>query len=312
MLNVFIDGRAGTTGLRIVERLTDRTDIKLMSLSELDRKDPKKREECINSSDLTFLCLPDDAARESVSMVKNDKVKIIDASTAHRTNPKWAYGFPELGADFRDKIISSKRVVVPGCHASGFLSIAYPLIKLGVISKTSLLTCFSLTGFSGGGNALITSYNESNQSLKAPREYALSQTHKHLPEMQYISQLECPPNFNPIVCDYYCGMAVTVPLFKSELKKVACLKDIYSLLNDFYKKEKLVSVFPLGEGDKNGFISADILKNKDYMKIHIGGNDERISITSLLDNLGKGASGAAVQCMNLMMGCEETKGLCKE
>ena len=312
MLNVFIDGRAGTTGLKIIDRLSNRSDIKLITLSEQERKDSRKREECINSSDFTFLCLPDDAAKESVSLVKNDKVKIIDASTAHRTNPKWAYGFPELGAEFREKIIASNRVVVPGCHASGFLSIVYPLVKLGIVPKTSLLTCFSLTGFSGGGNTLIASYNENGQNFKAPRGYALSQAHKHLPEMQFISQLDCPPNFSPVVCDYYCGMSVTVPLFISTLKKVTCIKDIYSALSNFYKGEKLVSVFPLGEGDEKGFISADMLKNKDYMKIYIGGNDERISITSLLDNLGKGASGAAVQCMNIMMGCDETKGLCKE
>ena len=306
MKKVFIDGRAGTTGLRIEERLTGRDDVTLLTLPEELRKDPTARKEMINAADYVFLCLPDAAAIEAVSMVENPEVCVIDASTAHRTNPDWAYGFPELGAAFEEKIIKSNRIAVPGCHASGFIALVYPLIESGILSKDALLTAHSLTGYSGGGKSMIADYENGERSvlLDAPRQYALGQKHKHLPEMAKITGLKNPPVFSPIVSDFYSGMEVTVPLFK-EFLNFGGLEDIKEIYRQRYHAP-LVSYI---EDDENGFLSAGKLSGKDRMEIQVCGNDDRIILVARYDNLGKGASGAAIECFNVKLGCEKTKTL---
>ncbi len=303
---VFIDGSAGTTGLRIYERLSARDDIELLTLSEEKRKDPTARKQMLNSADVAFLCLPDDAAREAVAMVENPNVTVIDASTAHRTLAGWAYGFPELSASFEERILSSKRIAVPGCHASGFISLVYPLIEAGLLEKNALLSCHSITGYSGGGKKMIAEYESEERSvlLGAPRQYALLQEHKHLKEMKGICGLENAPMFSPIVSDFYSGMAVTVPLFASQVKgSVAELKRLYA---EKYNGEIVKYV---ESADENGFLSGAALSGKDSMRITVAGNDERILLLAVYDNLGKGASGAAIECMNLVIGANRTKGL---
>ena len=303
---VFIDGSAGTTGLRIYERLSARDDLDLLTLSEEKRKDPASRKQMLNSVDVAFLCLPDDAAREAVLMIENPNVTVIDASTAHRTLEGWAYGFPELSKTFEEKILSSKRIAVPGCHASGFIALVYPLIEAGLLEKDALITCHSITGYSGGGKKMIAEYESEDKSalLGAPRQYALSQTHKHLKEMKGICGLENAPMFSPIVSDFYSGMAVTVPLFASQVNaSVAELKNLYA---EKYNGEIVKYV---ESADENGFLSGAVLSGKDSMRITVAGNDERILLLAVYDNLGKGASGAAIECMNLAIGKDRTKGL---
>lgn len=312
MKKIFIDGSAGTTGLRIRERLAARNEFEYIVLSESDRKLPSARKSAIAESDFTFLCLPDAAAIEAVELAEGSSARIIDASTAHRTKEGWAYGFPELSTDFRKKIETSSRVAVPGCHAGGFQAIVYPLIKSGVLEKNSALTCFSLTGYSGGGKSMISDYqNEGNRNpeLDSPRIYGLTQQHKHLKEMQAISGLTYAPIFCPIVADYYSGMAVTVPLFAKDLNNGATVQDVFSALADNYSTAKLVKVLPYADAELNGFLPANRLTGKDRMELYVGGNAERITVTAIFDNLGKGASGAAIQCLNVMNGEEETKGL---
>ena len=306
MKKVFIDGSAGTTGLRIYERLASREDITLLSLSEENRKDPKARKEMLNSADVAFLCLPDDAAREAVAMIENPSVTVIDASTAHRTLKDWAYGFPELSAAFEEKILNSKRIAVPGCHASGFIALVYPLIEKGILDKTALLTCHSITGYSGGGKKMIAEYEAEERSplLDAPRQYALGQTHKHLKEMQAIAGIETAPAFCPIVSDFYSGMLVTVPLFASQINgDVSAIRRVYA---EKYKGEIVQYV---ESADENGFLSGATLSGKDGMQITVAGNDERILLLAAYDNLGKGASGAAIECMNLALGVDRKQGL---
>ena len=303
---VFIDGSAGTTGLRIYERLATRDDVELLTLSEEKRKDAQSRKEMLNCADVAFLCLPDDAAREAVAMVENPSVTVIDASTAHRTLPGWAYGFPELSASFEEKILSSKRIAVPGCHASGFIALTYPLIEAGLLDKNALVCCHSITGYSGGGKKMIAEYEAEERSvlLGAPRQYALTQQHKHLKEMKGICGLDNAPVFSPIVSDFYSGMAVTVPLFASQVKgSVDELKKLYA---EKYQGEIVKYV---ENADENGFLSGVALSGKDSMQITVAGNDERILLLAVYDNLGKGASGAAVECMNLAIGANRTKGL---
>ena len=306
---VFIDGKAGTTGLKIFDRLEQRNDIEILTLSEQLRKDVCARKQIINSADVVFLCLPDDAARESVSLVENDSVKVIDASTAHRTQADWAYGFPELSEQFRSRIKSGKRVAVPGCHATGFLSLVYPLLKSGILPKDYPLVSNAITGYSGGGNAMIGEYEKGGDiALKSPRQYALGQMHKHLKEMQTISGLQSTPIFTPVVSDFYCGLQVTVPLYSRLLKSISSPRQMREFLEDYYSGQKLVTV--LGEKSfESGFVPSNILAEKDNLQIFVGGNDERILLIALLDNLGKGASGAAVQCLNIMLGKDETTGL---
>lgn len=306
MTKIFIDGSAGTTGLRIYERLESRKDIELIRLSEELRKDINARKAALNQADIAFLCLPDSAAIEAVSLVENGNTVIIDTSTAHRTNTGWDYGFPELSAEREQKIAASKRIAVPGCHASGFISLVFPLVEAGILDKDTLLTCFSVTGYSGGGKKMIAEYESDNRDplLSAPRQYGIAQTHKHLPEMTAVCGLKNPPMFSPVVADFYSGMTVTVPLFKAQINGTS--GDIKKI----YKEKYNGSVVKYKEEfDEGGFVSANRLTGKDSMEISVSGNEDRILLISRYDNLGKGASGAAVECMNIVMGVNKTTGL---
>ncbi len=308
MFKVFIDGREGTTGLRIIERLSNRKDIELMLIDEDKRKDLEERRKFLNACDVAFLCLPDAAAIEAVGLVENENVRIIDTSTAHRTNPDWVYGFPELKKEFREKLPTAKRVAVPGCHASGFNALISPLVEAGVIDKNALITCFSLTGYSGGGKKMIAQYeNEKTDEMNSARIYALGQTHKHLPEMAAISGLENQPVFSPIVDDYYSGMLVTVPFFKSQVNGgIEAVKQVYLKK---YADTKFIDVSDINGENTGNMLGSNNLSGKDKMQIFVCGNEERFTVSARFDNLGKGASGAAVQCMNIMLGFDETEGL---
>lgn len=305
-MKVFIDGKAGTTGLKIYDRLAKRADVSLIVLSEDERKNLSARKEAINSSDITFLCLPDDAARESVSLCENGDTVIIDTSTAHRTAEGWAYGFPELSVSHRERIASSKRIAVPGCHASGFIALVYPLIEAGVIGKDESLSCFSLTGYSGGGKKMIAEYEAENRDrrLDSPRQYGVGQSHKHLAEMKGVTGLVKAPVFSPIVAPYYSGMKVTVPLFADGKKKTA------DYIKKVYEEKYLgpVVMFDENMGERR-FIAANEYSGLDIMKVGVSGNGERIILTALYDNLGKGASGAAIENLNVVTGQDETEGL---
>ncbi len=308
MTKVFIDGKAGTTGLRIYERLEQMQDITLLTLSEEERKDPIKRKEMLNSCDVAFLCLPDVASIEAVGMIDNPNVTVIDTSTAHRTNQEWAYGFPELSKDAESKIKNSKRIAVPGCHASGFIALVKPLIEQGIIAKDTLLTCHSITGYSGGGKKMIAEYQEENRdiSLSAPRQYGLGQTHKHLKEMVEITGIENAPIFSPIVADFYSGMVVTVPLHAKMLQAGKTVEDIKKVYRNLYTTDIVGYV---ENADENGFMTANGLSGKDGMQISVLGNEDRILLVARYDNLGKGASGAAVECMNMVTGKDKNNGL---
>jgi N-acetyl-gamma-glutamyl-phosphate reductase len=304
MPKIFIDGSAGTTGLRIYERLADRADLELIILSDELRKDIGARKEAINSADIAFLCLPDAAAIEAVSLVENNTTAIIDTSTAHRTSEGWTYGFPELRGQ-RERIALSKRIANPGCHATGFIALVAPLVQAGVISEDALLSAFSLTGYSGGGKKMIAEYDDDGRDalLDAPRQYALSQSHKHLPEMAKVCGIKNAPVFCPIVGDFYSGMEVTVPLFASQIG--GTLDDIRRIYAEYYT-DGLVSY---AENDEGGFLSAGTLSGRDDLKISAYGNADRIILTARFDNLGKGASGAAIQNMNILLGVDEKTGL---
>ena len=310
---VFIDGKEGTTGLKIFQRFENRTDLEILLISEEKRKDLSERAKLINSSDFTFLCLPDDAAKESVSLCTNPKVKIIDASTAHRTNSDWAYGFPELSAEFRNKIEHSSRVAVPGCYASGFASIVYPLIKNNIIAPDYPVVCHAVSGYSGAGKKAIAQYEaaDRNSSLDSPRLYALTQEHKHLPEMQKISGLSYKPIFNPYVCDYFQGMTVTIGFYTRLMQKKLTGQELTQIYQEHYNSSNFVKCADfLGEDILDDpFIPANTLAQTNNMQLFVYGNQERLVVTSRFDNLGKGASGAAVQCMNIMMGIDERTGL---
>lgn len=308
MKKIFIDGKAGTTGLRIYDRLKQRSDIELILLSEEQRKDTNMRKEALNSADIAFLCLPDPAAIEAVSLIHNQNTVVIDTSTAHRTDDGWAYGFPELSKAHEEKIVTSKRIAVPGCHASGFIALVYPLIEADILSRDALLTCHSLTGYSGGGKKMIAEYEAADRHalLSAPRQYGLTQQHKHLREMKYVTGVETEPIFCPIVSDYYSGMEVTVPLFAAQLKGGICPEDIKEVYQQKYA-EGLVQY--CDSMDQNGFLSAAALSGKDNMNITVLGNNDRILLTAVYDNLGKGASGAALECLNLVMNKEKAFGL---
>lgn len=312
-VKVFIDGQEGTTGLKILERFEGRTDIELIKIDEDKRKDVSERKRLINASDFTFLCLPDIAAKESVSLVENRNVKIIDASTAHRTNPLWAYGFPELSPEHRLNIKNSSRVAVPGCYASGFISLIYPLIKSGAIPPYYPAFCYAISGYSGAGKKAIAQYEDENRdsALDADRLYALSQQHKHLPEMQKISGLAFKPMFNPIISPYYSGMIVNIPIQARLLSKKLSLNDAYKVLKKHYEGQNFIEVIePMAtETLPDGFMPANAMSDTNKMQIFVCGNDEQILLSSRFDNLGKGASGAAVQCLNIMMGIDETTGL---
>ncbi|MCR5613458.1 N-acetyl-gamma-glutamyl-phosphate reductase [Treponema sp.] len=310
---IFIDGKEGTTGLKIYERFAGRNDIEILQIDEEKRKDPVEKAKMINESDFTFLCLPDAAAIESAGLCTNPKTRIIDASTAHRTNPDWAYGFPELDKSFREKIISSNRVAVPGCYASGFIAIGYPLVKSGIMPKDYPVVVHAVSGYSGAGKKAIAQYEAEGRDagLDSPRLYALTQTHKHLPEMKKITGLDYEPIFNPYVCDYFQGMTVTVGLHARLLAKKVSAKDVQEMFAAHYDGCNFVKVAPfMGEGVlPEQFIPANTLANTNDMQVFVYGNDDRIMVTTRFDNLGKGASGAAVQCLNIMMGIDETTGL---
>jgi len=307
MKKVFIDGSAGTTGLRIYERLQNRADVKLMLLPEEERKNPEARKKALNACDIAFLCLPDPAAMEAVSMIENPDVTVIDASTAHRTNAGWCYGFPELSDTIAKRLPTAKRIAVPGCHASGFIALVYPLIEAGLIDPALKLTCHSITGYSGGGKKMIADYEADDRDflLGAPRQYGLTQQHKHLKEMKKITGLENEPIFCPIVSDFYSGMTVTVPLFASDLKK-GTVEDVKAV----YRQKYTGNLVTFAEqADDGGFISAQKLAVKDSMTVTVAGNEDRILLIAMYDNLGKGASGAAVECMNYVLGVAPETGL---
>ncbi len=306
---VYIDGREGTTGLQIHERLGTREDLELLLIDEEKRKDPGERKKCINAADIIFLCLPDDAAREAVMMTENPKTRLIDASTAHRTASGWAYGFPELSGAHREAVRTSARVANPGCHATGFLVSAYPLVAMGILPRDYPLTCFSLTGYSGGGKKLIAEFEAEgrDKALDSPNIYATSLNHKHLPEMQKVAGLEFPPVFVPVLGDIYKGMATGLMLQNRRLAGAPTAKEIWEKFCGYYKGEPLITVAPFG-GDTPR-LATNALSGLDTLKLTISGNDEQTLVTAQFDNLGKGASGAAVQNMNLMLGLPETTGL---
>ena len=303
MFKVFIDGSAGTTGLRIRGMLEKREDVQLIALPEAQRKDPAARKDALNRADVVFLCLPDDAAREAVALVENPDTIVIDASTAHRTSPGWAYGFPELSEQHRAAVAHGRRIANPGCYASGFIALVYPLVKAGIVSSDYPFVCHAVSGYSGAGKKGIAEYEAEGRSASyhTPRLYALSLQHKHLPEMKAVCGLTRTPVFNPYVCDYYCGMTVSVPLFADLLNKPVSLAQLEELYRSHYAGQRFVR---LGT-EPGGFVSANVLNGTNELEILVNGNEERFLLTARLDNLGKGASGAAIQNMNIALGLDE-------
>lgn len=311
-VKIFIDGSEGTTGLRIHERFAEREDVELIPISSELRKDKEERKRLINSSDITFLCLPDAAAEESVSLVENDHVRIIDTSTAHRTMEGWAYGFPELSKEHREAIAAGNRIAVPGCYATGFISLVYPMVAEGLISADYPVSAFGISGYSGGGRKMIAAYEaeEREDALLAPREYALSQAHKHLKEMKKIPGLKREPLFSPIVADYYSGMVVSVPVYTELMNKGRTPQEVWKYLADFYADSRFVRVMPFGAEEASAnMLAGNAMSGRDSLRIYVTGNEDRVLLSSQFDNLGKGASGAAIQCLNIALGCEESKGL---
>lgn len=306
---VYIDGQSGTTGLQIFERIGVRDDLELLRIDEDKRHDMDERRKFINAADVVFLCLPDDGAREAVALATNPNVCIIDASTAHRTAEGWTYGFPELNTRQREAIAASKRIANPGCHATGFISITAPLVQAGIMSADYPLTCYSLTGYSGGGKRMIADYEAQDRParLDAPGIYGLSLRHKHLPEMQKICGLACPPVFMPVVDDYYKGMATSIMLHNRLLDGTTSAEKIHRCLSDHYAGQRFVSVVPFGTNDP--VLYANELAGTNELRIVVCGDDELTTVTALFDNLGKGASGAAVQNMNIVLGLDEATGL---
>ncbi len=312
MKKIFIDGSEGTTGLRIQERFRERADFELLSIPEERRKDPETVKHYLHESDVTFLCLPDNAAREAAALAEGEDVILIDTSTAHRTAPGWAYGFPELSPAHREAVRTGRRIAVPGCHATGVIALLYPLIAAGALPPDALVSCFSLTGYSGGGKKMIASYEAEARAteLAAPRVYALSQEHKHLAEMQAVTGLKKKPLFVPVVADYYSGMLVTIPLYAERINGVPDPARLHEIYTSHYADEPLIAVRPLGaESESGGFLSSLSCSGWDGLEIFVTGNADRILLSARFDNLGKGASGAAIQCLNLVLGCEEAKGL---
>ena len=312
MKKVFIDGSEGTTGLRIFERFEGRNDIEILKIPSELRKDPDEIKKYINESDITFLCLPDAAAREAVEMVENENTVIIDTSTAHRTQEGWAYGYPELSPKHRDAIRTSKRIAVPGCYATGFITIAHAMIAGGLLPAEYPVSAFAVSGYSGGGKKMIAEYESDDriEELDSPRQYALTQEHKHLKEMQKISGLAKTPLFSPMVGDYYSGMVVTLPFYTDMLNGKPTPEKVHEFFTEYYRGEKFIKVMPFGaEAETRGFIGANVRSGWDDLEIYVSGNEDRVLVSTRFDNLGKGASGAAVQCLNIVLGCEEDKGL---
>ncbi|MBQ4486489.1 MAG: N-acetyl-gamma-glutamyl-phosphate reductase [Oscillospiraceae bacterium] len=310
---IFIDGKEGTTGLRITERLSGRDDIELLTISEELRKDVDERRRLINESDYTFLCLPDAAAIEAVSLVENENTKIIDASTAHRTAKGWTYGLPELSEEQREAIARSKRVSVPGCYASGFNVLMYPMVKSGYLPAYHPIICHAVSGYSGGGKKLIAAYEDENRDSRydGSRAYSLGKTHKHVKEMMAVSGLSYPPVFCPSTADFYNGMVVTIPVILRTMSKKGTPQDLAEMFAKHYEGQRFVRVMPFGgEGtDAETELYSNALADKDYLQIFVYGNEDHALLVSRFDNLGKGASGAAIQCFNIMCGLDEGTGL---
>ena len=308
MKKIFIDGAVGTTGLKIYQRIKDREDLELLGLPEELRKDNNARKEMLNKADVVILCLPDVAAKEAVSMIENENTIVIDASTAHRCNDDFTYGFPEISSKIEEELSKAKRIAVPGCHASGVVALVYPLIEAGILTKEAMLTVTSITGYSGGGKSMIEEYEAKDRKdlLSGPRQYALTQTHKHLPEIKKLTGLVNSPIFMPIVADFYSGMEVSIPVFKAQLQPGFDVNDIKAIYKDKYQN----NFVRYNEcGDESGFLSAVKLANKDNMEISVHGQEERIVLVARYDNLGKGASGAAIECLNYVLGINKEEGL---
>ena len=311
---IYVDGQEGTTGLRIHEYLSKRTDLEILKIDYEKRRDIDERRKFLNEADLVFLCLPDAAAKEAASLIKNDRTKVIDASTAHRIHKDWVYGLPEMGREQRERIRDSKRVANPGCHSTGFILLVYPLIKLGILPRDYPLTCTSVTGYSGGGKSLIAKYEDENapDSINSPKPYGLNLKHKHLPEMKVIAGLDYEPVFLPIVANFYKGMAVSVPIAVRKLNKKAGAEDVQKMMAEFYKDEKFIRVMPYGDDsllEDGKFLNPEACNDTNRVEISVFGHEEQILLTARFDNLGKGASGAAVQNMNIMLGFDEDIGL---
>ena len=309
---VFVDGQEGTTGLRIHDYLSKRDDIEVLSIKSENRKDIESRRILLNEADIVFLCLPDIAAKESVSLVSNSKTRIIDASTAHRTDANWTYGIPELNKSQRDAIKNSYRVSVPGCHATGFVMSLYPLVNDGVVPKEYPITCSSITGYSGGGKNMIEWYEKGHfKNVGSPKHYSLKLNHKHLPEMQKVTGLAYPPVFTPIISNFYKGMAVSIPLLPRLLNKKVTAAEVHKFLSEYYASEPFVNVMPYEVDNylEDGYLDAEGCNDTNRIDIFVFGNEDQILLTARLDNLGKGASGAAIQNMNLMLGADESTGL---
>jgi len=307
---IFVDGQEGTTGLEINERLAKRDDVEILRIAYEKRRDAAERKKYINQADIVFLCLPDDAAREAVSLVENPHTRIIDASTAHRTAEGWAYGIPELSAAHRADVQAAKRVSNPGCFATGFNALMYPLVKEGIVPSEYPVTCHSVTGYSGGGKKLIERF-ASEPKMESPNFYALGLTHKHLPEMQKHSGLAHPPLFTPIVANYYRGMTVAIPLFADRLNRRLSPVEVCAFFHEYYAGQTFVRAMPFGAQNEFelGFLNAEGTNGTNTLEIFVCGNEAQILVAARLDNLGKGASGAAVQNMNIMLGLDETTGL---
>lgn len=309
MIKVFIDGKEGTTGLQIYDRLGKRSDIQLITLPEELRKDVNARRGCLNSADICFLCLPDAAAIEAAGLVTNPKTRIIDASTAHRTNPDWVYGLPELSKERREEIKNAKRVANPGCYATGFITLVAPLVKAGLLSADYPFVCHAVSGYSGAGKKAIAQYESEGRdiALSSPREYALGLSHKHLPEMVRECGLSEKPIFNPYICDYYCGMCVNVPIFTRLMNKQCSVNDVREFFAEYYARQNFIKI--VNSDEIPAFLPANELADTNYLKIYVTGNDGQILLSSVFDNLGKGASGAAIQNMNIMCGLDERTSL---
>ncbi len=303
MFQVFIDGSAGTTGLRIRKMLERRSDVTQIVLEEAQRKDAAARRSAIERADVVFLCLPDDAAREAAALAEGTHAVVIDASCAHRTHPDWAYGFPELSPEHRARIAGSRRIANPGCYASGFIALVYPLIGAGIVPADYPFVCHAVSGYSGAGKKGIAEYEDPARSplYDTPRLYALSLEHKHLPEMKAVCGLTRTPVFNPYVCDYYCGMSVSVPLFCDLLKVCVSAREIFECLRAHYAGSRFIEV----AREESGYLSANTLNFTNRMQLLVHGGDERVLLTARFDNLGKGASGAAIQNMNIALGLDE-------
>lgn len=309
MYSVFIDGKEGTTGLQIYDRISKREDIKLITLPEELRKDVNARAECLNSADISFLCLPDAAAKEAVSLVSSPNARIIDASTAHRTNPDWIYGLPEISSERRELIANANRLANPGCYATGFITLVAPLVKGGLVSADYPFVCHALSGYSGAGKKGIAQYEDENRdvSLSSPRHYALGLKHKHISEMVNECGLAYAPVFAPIICDFYCGMCVSVPVYTRLMNKKYTVNDVRKYFAEYYASQNFIKV--VEENDIPTYLAANKLAGSNMLEIYVSGNEEQIMLCSVLDNLGKGASGAAVQNMNIMLGLDERTSL---